>query len=247
VTKSLRAGAAGLARSIELLLFPSFCRLCAKPLEHPGERIVCRACLERLRPRRGPICPRCGRFLEGEGEPHLCARCLEQPPPFTVHRSCGRYDGVLKDLILLFKYRRVSVLSGVLGRFVQDSLGADETLWVGADYLVPVPLHRKREHRRGFNQSRLLAREVGRRSGTKVLDGCLVKVRNSPPQTSLAGRGREVNVRGAYEVRKVRKVEGKTLILVDDVFTTGSTLGECSLTLRRAGAGEVRALTLAQA
>lgn len=247
MTRPLRAGAAALARSIELLLFPSFCRLCGRALGRPGERIVCRSCLDRLSPRRGAICPRCGRFLEGAGESHLCGQCLERLPPFSVHRSCGRYDGVLKDIILLFKYRRVSALSGALGRYARESLGDDKALWEGADYLVPVPLHRRRERQRGFNQSRLLAGELARASGLEVLGSCLVKTRNAPPQTSLESRGREENVRGAYDVRGARKVEGKILILVDDVFTTGSTLRECSLELRRAGAGEVRALTLAQA
>jgi ComF family protein len=168
-------------------------------------------------------------------------------PPFSVHRSCGRYDGVLRDLIILFKYGRASVLSRALARYAEDALGSDPRLWEGADGLVPVPLHRKRQRDRGFNQSQLLARELAALRGMRVLDGCLVKVRNNPAQTSLESAGREMNVRGAYEVRGRGKIEGKTLILVDDVFTTGSTLHECSLTLKDAGARDVRALTLAQA
>jgi competence protein ComFC len=247
VIRSLEAGASTLARHVELLIFPSFCRLCSSPLGRPGEKVVCRECLERLRPRVGPSCLCCGRFFDGAGESHLCRRCLERRPPFSLHRSCGPYGGVLKDMILLFKYRHFSILSRTLARYVQESLGAEEGLWAGADFLVPVPLHRKRERERGFNQSRLLAGELARLRGMKVLGGCLAKVRNVPPQTSLRGKGREENVRGAYDVRKARKIAGKVLILVDDVFTTGSTLRECSLALGMAGAGEVRALTLAQA
>jgi len=247
VTIPLRARVASLARHIELLIFPSFCRLCSRPLGRPGEKVVCRDCLGRLVPRRGSVCLCCGRFLDGAGEDHICGRCLDRPPAFTLHRSCGRYDGVLKDLILLFKYRKYSVLSRELTRYVGESLGADEALWQGADFLVPVPLHGKRKRERGFNQSELLARGLAATRGIKVLKGCLVKVRNVPPQTSLEGAGREENVRGAYEVRRSSKIEGKILVLVDDVFTTGSTLRECSRVLRGAGAREVRALTLAQA
>jgi competence protein ComFC len=243
----LRAKAASLARHAELLIFPSFCRLCSRPLGRPGERIVCRECLDALAPRRGPACLCCGRFFEGAGEDHLCGRCLDRVPPYTVHRSCGRYGGVLKDLILLFKYGRVAVLSRPLARFAAAALDAEEGLWQGADLLVPVPLHPKRKRDRGFNQSQLLARDLAKIKGMRVLDGCLVKVRNVPPQTSLEAVGRETNVRGAYAVKRGSKVEGKVLVLVDDVFTTGSTLGECGLTLKRAGAREVRALTLAQA
>jgi ComF family protein len=247
VTTSLRARAAAAARHVELLFFPSFCRLCSRPLGRPGEKVVCRDCLGRLTPRRGPVCLCCGRFFEGAGEDHLCTRCLERPPDFSVHRSCGRYDGVLKDLILLFKYRKYSVLGRALAAYAGESLGADEALWQGADFLVPVPLHGKRKRERGFNQSEVLARELAGIKGVKVLEGCLVKTRNVPPQTTLESAGREKNVRGAYTVRGSSKIEGKTLVLVDDVFTTGSTLRECSRVLRQAGAAEVRALTLAQA
>ena len=244
---SLRARAASLGRHVELLIFPSFCRLCSNPLGEPGEKVVCRECLSRIVPRRGPVCFCCGRFLEGVGEDHLCAKCLDRAPAFSRHRSCGRYGGVLKDLVLLFKYGRVSVLSPVLARYATESLGGDEGVWEGLDYIIPVPLHRKRRRERGFNQSELLARDLARIQGLQVLKRCLVKVRNVPPQTSLEGAGREGNVRGAYAARGTRKIAGKTLLLVDDVFTTGSTLRECSRVLMGAGAREVRALTLAQA
>lgn len=243
----LRARAASLARHVELLVFPSFCRLCCRPLGRPGERIVCRECWEGLAPRRGPACLCCGRFFEGAGEDHLCRRCLERVPAYTVHRSCGRYDGVLRDLILLFKYGRVSALGRPLALFAAAALEAEDGLWQGADGLVPVPLHRKRKRERGFNQSQVLARELARVRGLEVVEGALVRVRNVPPQTSLEAAGREANVRGAFAVKRRARVEGRVLVLVDDVFTTGSTLGECGLALKRGGAREVRALTLAQA
>jgi ComF family protein len=154
---------------------------------------------------------------------------------------------VLKDLILLFKYGRASVLSWPLARFAVAALGAEDGLWRGADLVVPVPLHPKRKRERGFNQSQALARDLARIMGLRVLDRCLVKIRNAPPQTSLEGGGREANVRGAYAVRRAPRVRGRVVILIDDVFTTGSTLGECSLALKQAGVREVRALTLAQA
>ena len=243
----LWARAGSLARHVELLVFPSFCRLCSRPLGRPGEKVVCRECWEALAPRRGPACVCCGRFFEGAGGDHVCGRCLERVPPYTLHRSCGRYDGALRDLILLFKYGRVSALGRPLARFAAAALEAEEGLWEGADGLVPVPLHPKRKRERGFNQSQVLARELARIRGLAVVDNGLVKVRNVPPQASLEAAGREANVRGAYTVRRRARVEGRVLVLVDDVFTTGSTLGECGLVLKRAGAREVRALTLAQA
>jgi competence protein ComFC len=247
VTFRLRAGAVRLARLAELLVFPSFCHLCRNPLEDPGERIVCGDCLAKLAPRRGPLCPRCGRFLEGPDEAHTCARCLEDPPAFSLHRSCGAYGGTLKDVILLFKYRKYAPLGRPLARFAAGALGSDPELWAGADLLVPVPLHPSRRRERGFNQSKLLARELARLKGLDVLDGSLVKVRNAPAQAGLRAAERERNVVGAYAVRRPSRLRGRTLVLVDDVTTTGATLRACARVLKAAGAKDVRAATLAQA
>lgn len=112
---------------------------------------------------------------------------------------------------------------------------------------MPVPLHRVRRRERGFNQSRLLARDLGRLREMKVLDGALVKVRNAPAQAGLRAAERERNAVGAYAVRRPDKVRGKVIVLVDDVTTTGATLRECARVLVEAGAKEVRAITLAQA
>ncbi len=242
-----RARASALAKLAELLLFPSFCRLCREPLDRPGERIVCGGCLGRLEPRTGPVCVRCGRFLDTAGAEPVCGRCLEREPAYAVHRSCGLYGGTLKDVILLFKYRRYAPLGRPLARFADGSLGADGRLWTGADALVPVPLHPARRRERGFNQSRLLALELGRLRGLGVLDGVLVKTRNAPAQAGLKAAERERNVRGTYAVRRADRVGGRTLVLVDDVTTTGATLRECARVLVEAGAREVRAVTLAQA
>jgi competence protein ComFC len=243
-----RAERCGGLKLIELVLFPSFCRRCGRLLERRGERVVCRDCWAEARPRRSASrCPVCGLLLDGAGRPHPCRDCAAAPPAFSVHRSCGGYDGALKDIILIFKYRKFSVLGRGLAALAEEAVGGDAGLWTGADALVPVPLHPRRKRDRGFNQSRVFAAELGKRKGVPVLDGALVKVRNAPPQTSLEGRERAGNVRGAYAVRKSERVRGKVLVLVDDVYTTGSTIGECARTLLEAGAGEVRAVTIARA
>ena len=247
MTLSVRSGAAGLARLAGLLVFPSFCHICREPLEAVGEKIVCGACLAKLEPRVGPICPRCGRFHPGSGGDHACARCLGQAPAFTMHRSCGVYGGTLKDVILLFKYRKYAPLSRPLARFADSCLSGDEPLWESAELLVPVPLHPSRKRERGFNQARLLSRDLGAIRGLDVLAGALVKTLNRPAQAGLRAVDRERNVRSAYAVRHADRVRGKTLILVDDVTTTGATVRECAKVLKKAGAREVRAITLAQA
>jgi ComF family protein len=154
---------------------------------------------------------------------------------------------MVKDLIILFKYGRCSVLAGGMAAFIDLALGSDAALWDGVEAIVPVPLDRRRKRDRGFNQSLLLARELGVRRGLPVLDRRLMKVRPAPPQVSLEAAERERNVRGAYDVRKREEIRGRTLLVLDDVYTTGSTLRECSAVLKRAGAAEVRAVTIAQA
>jgi competence protein ComFC len=247
VSLSLRAAPAGLARLVELLLFPSHCRLCRAPLVQPGERVVCDACLSALAVYKGPFCPRCGRVLQDAGGEHLCARCLKEPPAFSRHRSCGLYAGTLKDVILLFKYRKYAPLSRPLARFAEAAVGQDPGLWAGADALVPVPLHPARRRDRGFNQSRLLAHDLARSRAIEVFDGVLLKVRDTPAQAGLRAADREKNVIRAYAVRRPERIQGRTIVLVDDVTTTGATLREGARILREAGAKDVRAVTLAQA
>jgi competence protein ComFC len=244
---SPRQSLASYFKLAELIFFPSFCELCSSLLELPGEKIVCRSCLQGIRPHRTSYCLSCGKFFSGSSEPHYCRQCVEQRPAFSGHRSCGLYAGKLKDIIILYKYRGFSVLGSPLAVFIDKSLGKEESLWWETDALIPVPLHSEKEKERGFNQSRILAKELARRKQIPLIEDQLVKVKRTLPQTSLEAKEREKNLKGAFEIKDREKIEGKILLLVDDVFTTGSTLQECSLMLRRAGALEVRALTVAQA
>lgn len=231
----------------ELLFFPSYCELCHGLLEKPGERVICRLCLDKIRPCSVPFCPVCGRFLEGAGGHHLCSDCVERDSPLTKHRSLARYEGMVKDVLLLFKYRGFEILGLFLGDILAGALGDEVDLWDGVEAIIPVPLHPKKKRKRGFNQAQIVARQLARHKRIKLLDGHLIKVRNVPPQTSLEAGEREKNVRGAFQVRKEQELKGKIVLLVDDVYTTGSTLRECSRVLSAAGVKEVRALTVAQA
>jgi ComF family protein len=231
----------------ELLLFPSSCQICEALLEKPGEKVVCRYCLEKLKGTDSPFCLCCGRFFDGAGGPHLCADCLGSRPPFTRHRSAARYNGVAKDLILLYKYRGFEVLSGVLAGFLIRSLGREEDLWSGVDVVVPVPLYPAKEKSRGFNQARLLAERLAKLMNVPLMAGRLTKVRPTAAQTSLRAQERENNLKGAFQVKKTAGLEGKIVLLVDDVYTTGSTIRECVKALNKAGVKEVRAVTVAQA
>jgi ComF family protein len=154
---------------------------------------------------------------------------------------------MLKDFILLYKYRGCQILGKDLARFMLNSLGRVEEIWWGLDALVPVPLHPKRKRQRGFNQALLLARELAREKEIQLLKKSLVKIKNRPPQTLVQSQERGKNIKGAFGVNNEEKIKDKVVLLVDDVFTTGATITECSVTLIEAGAREVRAVTVAQA
>ena len=233
-------------KSAELIVFPSRCKLCSSLLSLPGEKVICRSCWESLVPQRSSFCISCGRFFSGVGEPHVCSLCLEKKPYYSRHRSCGLYKGKLKDILLLYKYRQLKVLGKGLADFISRSLGRDESLFSDADLLVPVPLHPWKKRKRGFNQAGEITVWLSKRHSIPYQDKALVKIKNTPPQTSLESKERLENVKNAYAVKKPGLINGKTILLVDDVFTTGATINECSRVLKRAGAKEVRALTLAQ-
>lgn len=247
LSPSLVRRLAGWLKLADLLVYPAFCELCGVFLERPGEKVICRDCLDKLRPNLAPHCPVCGRFFEGAGASHICGHCLAAAPPFTRHRSFTRYEGPAKEVVQLFKYRGDEVLGHNLAGLIADALGGEDDLWQGVDAVVAVPLHPRKIKKRGYNQAAVLARRLAALKGLRFVDGRLIKARNNPAQTSLDASGRRANVAGAYCVRKPGPLNGRVVLLVDDVFTTGATIGECSRVLLKAGAREVRAITFAQA
>lgn len=234
-------------RSFELIFFPSFCRLCSALLESPNERQICNSCWESVMPVKTSFCISCGRFFEGEFDPHFCESCLHKKPPYSCHRSCGRYMGKLKEIILLCKFHNLPILAEGLARFALNALAHEDALWWELEAIVPVPLHPKRERERGYNHAQMIAKKLAEYRDVQLLDKQLVKVKNVPPQMSLAMEDRLRSVKGAFAVNKQEDVKDKVVLLIDDVFTTGATVGECSRLLLQAGAREVRALTIAQA
>ncbi|MFO7865993.1 MAG: ComF family protein [Candidatus Aminicenantes bacterium] len=229
-----------------MVFFPSFCKLCGRFLENPEEKIVCRKCLGEMKPSRRAYCLCCGRIFGREGEPSLCRDCLEEAPSFSCHRSCGPYSGKLRDVILLFKYRKYRVLGRPLAEFIQLNLCGRRELWGGIDLVVPVPLHKKRQRERGFNQSLVLARHLASWLNYPLASKILSRPVFRPPQTALRAGERRRSVRGVFSVKNPAKLTRKTVLLVDDVCTTGATLEECSRVLLQSGAREVRAVTLAR-
>lgn len=177
-------------------------------------------------------CERCGLPLKGT-EAETCGACLAQPPRLDRIRAAVAYDDISRSIALRLKYGRKIALARTMSRYMRPLVGE-----LPSDaLLVPVPLHRRRLWSRGFNQSAIVARELSRRTGIPVAVDALRRTRATPPLKGMGMRQRRRTVAGAF--RSTMELRGQTVILVDDVLTTGSTANACARVLKRAGAGRV--------
>ena len=228
------------------LIFPDECRICAAPLREISRIPVCRECLSKPGPLMAEyFCVQCrSPFLSSFplDEQGRCALCRRGLRGFDAAYSFGFFEDELRQLIHLFKYGRVQTLAKPLGRLLALALPRDQSF----DVIVPMPLHWRRRWQRGFNQADLLAREIGRRVHIPVRNAAR-RVRFTSTQAGLTNAKRRVNVSGAFHARKTRALKGKSVLLIDDVMTTGATAASCARALKRAGARQVTLLTLARA
>lgn len=235
-----------LRRAVDLIL-PADCAGCGAAAAGAAVPFFCGACWSQIEPIRGPVCPRCGWPFPSEialthSPRHVCGPCRLRPPAFTEARSLYAYAPPLRDAIHLLKYRGKVTLAGTLGDLMAEGYEPPAALEV----IVPVPLHPARLRDREFNQSLLLADRLNRRLGLRVSPMGLVRLHATTPQTELSRSARLKNLRHAFAVPDPDRLAGKTVLLVDDVFTTGATVNECAKTLRKAGAGDVFVVTLAR-
>lgn len=234
-------------------LYPPRCRGCAEIFHGRDSEYFCRSCWKEIRLIAHPMCTLCGRpFPHAGGEDHVCGPCLARPPRFARAWAWAYFpreeaeEHPLRRAVHQFKYGRKVSLGKPLGRLM--ARGCREFLReCVADRIVPVPLHPRRLRWRGFNQALLLARQLSRSYGIPADPFTLLRVKETPPQTQLNEEERRRNVRGAFGVAAGRSIEGARILLVDDVYTSGATVNECSRTLRRAGAADVSVVTLARA
>lgn len=221
------------------VVFPARCAACARLISLPRRGPLCEPCWAALPRQDSALCP-CG-----AGRGARCSRCRRGLNPIARGASLGPYEGPLRVLVHELKYRGKRA---VAARLAEELLRAASvrTLLAADCVLVPVPLHPRRLRTRGFNQSELLARELSRRAALRLVSGALVRRADTPPQTGLSAARRRANVKDAFVVRRRAPLVGRTIVLVDDVLTTGSTARACARALRSAGAGEVRLLTAAR-
>ncbi|MFH1954594.1 MAG: ComF family protein [Pseudomonadota bacterium] len=235
------------------IIYPPRCPIC-KEFLHKGRSIrdgdplsFCPTCTADFRPITSPLCPICGTLFSSTlEEDHPCEDCLRKRPFYEAAWAPYRYEGATLNAIHQLKYGAKSFLADFLGprlsRFTENRFKVPGPLLT-----MPVPLHPKRLRERGFNQSLLLARHVAKGLQIDLDFLSLRRIRYTMPQTSLAKKKRQENVRGAFQLKRPEAVRGKTILLVDDVATTGNTLNECAVALKRAGSKKIYCVTLARA
>lgn len=240
VEPAARAGEwlTALGRGFRQLVLPGVCLACHQPLP-PEVADFCKECLNGFSVDSFATCPRCG----STGGFHLdlsqgCVRCRDRSFAFEQTIRLGPYGGLLRELILRMKQPGGERLAEAVGE-TWAALQEEPLRALRPELVVPVALHWYRRWQRGFNQSDLLARAVARRLGVRYRPRWLKRVRHTTKQSSLAPTERRENVRGAFRVSRLSRLQGQSVLLIDDVLTTGSTAHEAAKALKVAGAGRV--------
>jgi ComF family protein len=251
------SGVYGVAAALFATLFPSDCRLCGAPLLDISRLPVCEECLASMHPIAEALCSICGErlsgtlaFAENSGEAR-CGLCRRLEPPFVKAAAYGGYDGGLRELIHLLKYDHVRPAAGVLGRMLSEAIADMYPLFSDATVLVvPVPLHAGKLRQRSFNQAEIIAQSAIKQSPLKakleLASKVLERRRETQSQIGLSRHQRRENMRGAFAVRLPDQIQGREVLVIDDVFTTGTTVSECARVLLRAGASRIFVATVAR-
>lgn len=225
-------------------LWPARCMACEAPVGQAGH--LCPDCWKKLDFIEAPLCACCGLPFDFDlGPDALCGACLKEPPAYDAGRAALRYDALSRSLILGFKHGDRTHLTSLFAPWLRRVIAP---MLSDVDLIVPVPLHRWRLLRRRYNQSALLAQALAQATGKPWDPLILARGRATRTQGGLTAAQRRRNVQGAFLVPKDRAplIKGKRLLLVDDVQTTGATLGACARALKLAGAAKVYTVTLAR-
>ncbi len=223
-------------------IYPAQCRVCEKIIGIESVPYVCDTCWTNIDIISPPWCEICG-IPNAEG---ICADCATKPPQYGKLRTIGIYHGTLQHLIHLYKFEKRTNLVKHLGQLIIANLPNDFS-FDEYDYILPIPIHKKRLRERGFNQTMLLANHISKMSNNPILMDALIREKNTSPQSSLDREARQTNIIGAFALRRSEVVRDKKLLVLDDVYTTGATVREAVKELWNADPMEIDVLTLARA
>ncbi len=220
-------------------IYPAKCPLCGVLLEKGS--LVCAECARRTKPIREPLCKKCGRSIENTYA-EFCRDCMEYGHLFSCGRSVYPYRGGIRRAVWRFKYKNCRCYAAYFSAAMWTYAGNWLVKWQ-PDLIIPVPIHRSKRKARGYNQAFLLAAPLGERLGVPVLEHGLLRVRATQPQKGLDRKNRQINMKRAFKIGR-DDVKLRKILLVDDIYTTGSTIDAAAAVLLEEGAVEVRFLTL---
>ena len=240
----------GLVRGLLDLVYPSniYCISCNVPIETDLPYSLCEECIRAIPWANESTCRKCGKALESWYGSTLCKDCHNLERNFDTGFTCAQYDTMTRSMLIQFKYQDQSYLGAHLGEVMADRMKAlDQNLDPKEDLVLAVPMHQKKQRRRGYNQAALLAREVATRREKPFRSDLLLRRAETKAMFELTAKERRENMRQAFYVpeHKAEQLRGKVILLVDDIFTTGSTADACAQTLLAAGAKKVFLLTFA--
>jgi ComF family protein len=227
------------------ILYPRRCLGCG--LSAPEAfRYMCWDCWSDAARIEAPFCELCGDPVAGAVDhDFICYSCSAEKPAFDGARSAARYDGAVGEALRQLKYEKALWLAPDVAELLQNCLDAEYSDRA-FDVLVPVPLHHIRRRERGYNQSAVLAGELGRRMGCPVQPGSLRRIRPTATQTNLTAQERLSNVVGAFQHGRTQRLVDRRVLLIDDVMTTGATVNACAKALKKGGAASVHVVTAAR-
>ena len=232
-------------RNLLYFILPPRCLLCGKVIQ--SENSLCPDCFENISFITKPYCQHCGMPLDGSKDDVFeltCLNCLNKKPLFRLCRSAIKYDEFSKKLLLDFKFADHIENKLLLARWL--FFAGKDIFKAGIDFIIPVPLHYTRLLQRKYNQSAMLASELSKLCLIPVDYKVLKKIRYTKPQIKCSGKNRKSNIKNAFEVVNPDKIKGKRVLLIDDVYTTGSTMQECIKVLKKAKVKSVDVLTVAR-
>lgn len=203
--------------------------------------MICEPCRLRLHPVTEPLCKKCGKPLSA-AETEYCPDCGRKKHLYTRGRAALEYDSLMRESIGRFKYSNRREYANFYVRELLDICGPAVRSW-NVDLLIPIPLHKSRRRKRGFNQAELIAKGLGRELGIPVSSNCLLRTRKTSPQKELNDQERKNNLKNAFQVVDY-DVKFKKILLIDDIYTTGSTIDAAASVLLESGAEKVYFLSI---
>ncbi len=220
-----------------------YCIVCNEAIERHEKYSLCGKCRNKVNFIEGKICIKCGKPLDEEYIPDLCHDCINTDYHFTRALSCIEYNDTAKDIIYALKYHKKRYISYHIAEIMKDRYS--EFIRKNVDTIIPVPLHHRKEGERGFNQAYLISKYLGRWLEIHIDNKSLVRTKSTKSQNKLTRPERIKNMKNAFKIVCDKNIRGKKILIIDDIYTTGTTVNEISRELFSKGASDAYVLTFA--